>query len=141
MTEYKPTHGTVFSDYLTPYSHWSYTDIDMLIGDLPLHISSDELSNFDIFTYHFGDVFRLYLRGQFACHLNSPKVNLLWAQCPHLGSGLVKELETKLQIVRRLAAAGQAWADTIHLSRGMLLTRSRVATASIASQVCFKGLC
>ena len=107
VTEYKPTHGTVFSDYLTPYSHWSYTDIDMLIGDLPLHISSDELSNFDIFTYHFGDVFRLYLRGQFACHLNSPKVNLLWAQCPHLGSGLVKELETKLQIVRRLAAEGK----------------------------------
>ena len=38
VTEYKPTHGTVFEDYLRRYSHWSYTDIDMLIGDLPLHI-------------------------------------------------------------------------------------------------------
>lgn len=83
----KPTHGVVFAEYLTRYSHWSYTDIDMLIGDLPLHIEREELEQFDIFTYHFGDVFRLYLRGQFAAHRNSEKVNALWAQCPHLGSG------------------------------------------------------
>lgn len=38
VTEYKPTHGTVFADYLKEYSHWSYTDIDMLIGDLPMII-------------------------------------------------------------------------------------------------------
>jgi len=107
VTEYKPTHGTVFADYLSTYSHWSYTDIDMLIGDLPLHVELDELASYDIFTYHFGDVFRLYLRGQFAAHRNSPKVNRLWAECPHLGSGLVKELETKLQIVRHLASEGK----------------------------------
>ena len=23
VTEYKPTHGTVFDDYLRDYSHWS----------------------------------------------------------------------------------------------------------------------
>jgi hypothetical protein len=107
VTEYKPTHGTVFADYLAAYSHWSYTDIDMLIGDLPLHIELDELASYDIFTYHFGDVFRLYLRGQFAAHRNSPKVNLLWAECPHLGSGLVRELEAKWHIVRRLAQEGK----------------------------------
>lgn len=107
VTEYKPTHGIVFAEYLRAYSHWSYTDIDMLIGDLPLHVEHDELSTFDIFTYHFGDVFRLYLRGQFAAHRNSAKVNMLWSECPHLGSGLVKELEAKLQIVRRLASEGK----------------------------------
>lgn len=32
-----------------------------------------ELTGYDIFTYHFGDAFRLYLRGQFAAHRNSPK--------------------------------------------------------------------
>lgn len=107
VTEYKPTHGTVFADYLVGYSHWSYTDIDMLIGDLPLHIELEELASYDIFTYHFGDVFRLYLRGQFAAHRNSAKVNLLWAECPHLGSGLVRELEAKWHIVRRLAQEGK----------------------------------
>ena len=51
-----------------------------------------ELASYDIFTYHFGDVFRLYLRGQFAAHRNSRKVNMLWAECPHLGANLVREL-------------------------------------------------
>ena len=50
MTEYKPTHGVVFAEYLTAYSHWSYTDIDMLIGDLPLFIELEELERYDIFT-------------------------------------------------------------------------------------------
>ena len=107
VTEYKPTHGAVFEDYLKPYTHWSYTDIDMLIGDLPLHIDLEELTTYDIFTYHFGDVFRLYLRGQFAAHRNSPEINLLWAECPHLGAGLVHELEAKHDIVRRLAKEGK----------------------------------
>ena len=49
----------------------------MLIGDLPMHIELDELSNYDIFTYHFGDAFRLYLRGQFAAHANTAKVDKL----------------------------------------------------------------
>lgn len=80
MTEYKPTHGVVFSDYLRGYSHWSYTDIDMLIGDLPLFIEAEELEAYDIFTYHFGDVYRLYLRGQFAAHQNREDVNMLWTK-------------------------------------------------------------
>ena len=58
VTEYKPTHGTVFADYLQGYSHWSYTDIDMLIGDLPLFIEREELEAYHIFSYHFGDVYR-----------------------------------------------------------------------------------
>ena len=58
VTEYKPTHGTVFADYLQGYSHWSYTDIDMLIGDLPLFIEREELEKYHIFSYHFGDVYR-----------------------------------------------------------------------------------
>jgi hypothetical protein len=107
VTEYKPTHGTVFAEYLEAYTHWSYTDIDMLIGDLPLHVELDELQNYDIFTYHFGDVFRLYLRGQFAAHRNAAKVNTLWTQCPHLGSGLVRELEAKREIVRKMAEEGK----------------------------------
>ena len=103
----KPTHGVVFAEYLASYSHWSYTDIDMLIGDLPLFVELEELTRYDIFTYHFGDVFRLYLRGQFAAHRNTREINMLWAECPHLGDGLARELEAKHEIVRRLAAEGK----------------------------------
>jgi hypothetical protein len=107
VTEYKPTHGSVFAEYLREYSHWSYTDIDQLSGDFPLHIELAELRDFDIFTYHFGDIFRLYLRGQFAAHRNAPHVNSLWTRCPHLGRGLIRELEAKQKILRRLAQEGR----------------------------------
>lgn len=107
VTEYKPTHGVVFADYLQAYSHWSYTDIDILSGDFAQHIELAELRDYDIFTYHFGDVFRLYLRGQFCAHRNTPRVNQLWVGCPHLASGLVHELETKWRIIQRLAAEGK----------------------------------
>ena len=43
----RATPCQVFAEYLKPYSHWSYTDIDMLIGDLPLHIERSELADYD----------------------------------------------------------------------------------------------
>lgn len=79
----------------------------MIIGDLPIYIELQELEDYHIFTYHFGDVFRLYLRGQFTAHQNSPLVNYLWAKCAHLGAHLQKELEAKHEIVRKLAAKGK----------------------------------
>ena len=57
--------------------------------------------------YHFGDVFRLYLRGQFAAHRNAPTINKLWAQCPHLGRDLMRELDAKHQIVKKMAREGK----------------------------------
>ena len=48
-----------------------------------------------------------YLRGQFAAHRNAPRINLLWRGCEHLGDGLVRELEMKHAIVRRLAEEGK----------------------------------
>mmetsp|Transcript_14807 Transcript_14807/g.36937 ORF Transcript_14807/g.36937 Transcript_14807/m.36937 type:complete len:288 (-) Transcript_14807:175-1038(-) len=79
----------------------------MLIGDLPLFIEREELVEYDIFTYHFGDVYRLYLRGQFAAHQNREDLNLLWTKCEHLGSGLLSELEYKYRVVRALAKQGK----------------------------------
>jgi len=107
ITEYKPTHGTVFADYLAGYSHWSYTDSDVLVGDLPLHLSLEELTEYDVVTYHFGDAFRLYLRGQFSLHRNTPRLARLWTACHHLGAGLLDELEAKHMLVKRLAAEGK----------------------------------
>jgi hypothetical protein len=120
VTEYKPTHGIVFADYLRSYSHWSYTDIDLISGDLPLHIELSELRDYDIFTYHFGDVFRLYLRGQFAAHRNAPHVHGVWTRCPHLGRGLVREPRRRAEPLRDLThhavhhAVHQAVHHTVH---------------------------
>ena len=79
----------------------------MIIGDLPMIVELEELEEFDVFTYHFGDAFRLYLRGQFAVHRNVAAVNRIWTECAHLGSGLVAELEAKHRTVEQLAAEGR----------------------------------
>lgn len=50
------------------YSHWAYSDLDIAFGDLPRWITTEELTDFDIVTYGFGDQSRVYLRGQFTIH-------------------------------------------------------------------------
>ncbi|KAG8460562.1 hypothetical protein KFE25_013212 [Diacronema lutheri] len=103
VTEYKPTLGVVFAPYLDAYTHWSYTDLDIVMGDLPRFVERDELRSFDIVSYSFGDHQRLYLRGQFAMHKNEPWINLLFAQCEHLGAGLLRELAFKAATHRKMS--------------------------------------
>lgn len=70
LVEFKPALGYIFQEYLIDgrYTHWGYADLDMIFGDLPRWITQDELDNYDIVTYGFGDQHRLYLRGQFTFH-------------------------------------------------------------------------
>jgi hypothetical protein len=81
----KPALGHVFAEYLEGYSHWGYSDLDIIFGDLERWITQDELTEFDIVTYGFGDQERIYLRGQFTFHRNDPeKINQLWRPCEYL---------------------------------------------------------
>lgn len=104
VTEYKPAYGAVFAPYLAEYSHWSYTDLDLVLGDLGSFVDEEELRAFDVLTYSFGDYERLYLRGQFTAHRNSPSVNTLYAKCPFLGAGLLRELQQKSALLERARA-------------------------------------
>ncbi|KAL3924952.1 MAG: hypothetical protein SGILL_000725 [Bacillariaceae sp.] len=85
MVEFKPALGHIFQEYLDGYTHWGYSDLDIVFGDLARWISQDELDEFDIVTYGFGDQERIYLRGQFTFHKNDQqKVNQLWRRCEYL---------------------------------------------------------
>lgn len=84
LVEFKPALGHIFSDFLGQYSHWGYSDLDILFGDLERWITPDELNDFDIVTYGFGDQDRIYLRGQFTFHRNNDKINQLWRKCDYL---------------------------------------------------------
>eukprot|EP00934_Nitzschia_sp_Nitz4_P001734 Nitzschia sp. Nitz4//scaffold31_size150131//139101//141896//NITZ4_002854-RA/size150131-processed-gene-0.147-mRNA-1//-1//CDS//3329547737//1734//frame0 len=84
LVEFKPALGHIFSEYLSQYSHWGYSDLDILFGDLERWITPDELKDFDIVTYGFGDQDRIYLRGQFTFHRNNDKINQLWRKCDYL---------------------------------------------------------
>lgn len=65
LVEIKPLFGDLFSSYIGSYSHWSYTDPDIIWGNLPAWISKDDLEEFDILSIGKNwDAARLYLRGQ-----------------------------------------------------------------------------
>lgn len=87
LVEFKPALGHIFQDFLNAnnYTHWGYTDFDVLFGDLSRWITLDELTNYDIVTYTYGDQHRLYMRGQFTIHKNDEtKINQLWRKCDYL---------------------------------------------------------
>jgi hypothetical protein len=85
LVEYKPAFGHIFADYLKGYSHWGYSDLDVVFGDMSRWIDHDEWSDYDIVTYGFGDQDKLYLRGQFTFHRNDPVyINQLWRGCKYL---------------------------------------------------------
>lgn len=86
LIEFKPAYGHIFDNYIPKdiYSHWGYSDFDVMFGDLPHWITLDELEEYDIVTYSFGDQYRVYIRGQFTFHRNNDKINNIWRSCDYL---------------------------------------------------------
>ena len=85
LVEYKPAFGHIFADYIQDYSHWGYSDLDVVFGDVTRWIDDDEWNDYDIVTYGFGDQDRLYLRGQFTFHRNDPTyINQIWRHCRYV---------------------------------------------------------
>ena len=92
LCQYKPAYGHIFADYIKEYTHWGYSDIDVVFGDLRRWITDEELTDYDIVSYTFGDQNIAYLRGQFTFHKNDPeKVNQLWRGCEYLSKRNEKE--------------------------------------------------
>ena len=87
LVEIKPAMGHIFHHIISEYSHWGYSDLDIMFGDLPRWIDREvEMRQNDIVTYSFGDQDRLYLRGQLTFMKNSDKVNQLWRECDFLSN-------------------------------------------------------
>jgi hypothetical protein len=84
LVEFKPALGIVFEDFLSSYSHWAYADLDTVMGRMDSLITRDILSKYDIYTTHFGDAYRMYMRGQLTIHKNNPYINNLWRSCEYL---------------------------------------------------------
>ena len=65
LVEIKPMLGNLFRDHLTSYSHWSYTDPDIIWGNLSDWVEEKDLKRFEIVTIaKNNDAGRLFLRGQ-----------------------------------------------------------------------------
>jgi hypothetical protein len=46
LVEFKPALGHIFSEYIKGYSHWGYSDLDILFGDLQRFVTPDELNDY-----------------------------------------------------------------------------------------------
>lgn len=65
LVEIKPMMGDLFREHLTQYTHWSYTDPDIIWGNLADWVDEADLKRFDVVTYAKNfDAGRLFIRGQ-----------------------------------------------------------------------------
>jgi hypothetical protein len=85
LVEVKPVLGELFHLYLSNYTHWAYSDPDILWGDLSSWIEQTDLNRFDILSVGKQmDAGRLFLRGQLTVHKNIDRVNTLWRELIYL---------------------------------------------------------
>jgi len=107
VAEYKPAYGSIFGEWLYNYSHWGYSDMDIVLGQVARFVERAELAEHHIVTYSFGDTEAVYLRGQWTVHQNLAKVNSIWMGCHHLAEGLQHELFQKVAWARRMESLGK----------------------------------
>ena len=50
VAEYKPAFGTIFSEYLANYTHWGYSDVDIVMGHMVRFLERSELIDHHIVT-------------------------------------------------------------------------------------------
>ena len=131
----------LYAGYLDGYTHWSYTDLDLVAGDLSAFFSREELTDFDVITFTYGDVVthgRLYLRGQFAMHRISSATSRLWLGCDFLGppslegGGLFHELQLKAVLYERANKRGEPFRPHFNSAEGCY---SHVVTSNAALRV------
>lgn len=121
LVEFKPAMGHIFQDFIIGYSHWGYSDFDIVFGDLPRWITDEELDEWDIVTYSYGDQDRVYLRGQFTFHKNMEPVNNIWRKCSHLSKMDLRykrmlQGKDKLQLVSAEGCYSSAVINTKNIS-------------------------
>jgi len=120
LVEAKPMTGSLFKDYLLDYSHWTYTDPDIIWGSLSDWIEQKDLVNFDLLTLaKTFDAGRLFVRGQFALHKNDDKMNLLWRKLEYFSpNSFAKRLGNAARMLRERKSTDDIFATNFHSAEG-----------------------
>ncbi|MBN1116065.1 MAG: hypothetical protein JXA77_02595 [Bacteroidales bacterium] len=99
LCDYKPTYGSVFSDYLKSYEYWGYGDLDVIYGNIMSFIYKDIESNSDIISMH-----KDFVPGHFCILKNSIKIISLFREITHykkiLQSNKYYGLDERIHILR-----------------------------------------
>lgn len=73
LCDYKPLYGFLFEQQLKDYSHWGYTDIDTLWGDLSKFITPDMLNKYD----------KIQKWGHLSIYKNTSSINEVFKDCDY----------------------------------------------------------
>lgn len=63
--DFRPAYGEIFSEYLSGYDFWGYTDTDMIYGNLRKYLTEDLFEAYD----------HIFGRGHFSIYRNNESVN------------------------------------------------------------------
>ncbi|KAA0988753.1 DUF6625 family protein [Dyadobacter aurulentus] len=73
ICDLRPAFGLIFEDYIKGSRFWGTCDVDIILGNIRMFITSDILNEYDVITAK-----REYLIGHFTLYRNVRKVNLLF---------------------------------------------------------------
>jgi hypothetical protein len=120
LIEVKPMTGSLFHEYLSGYSHWTYTDPDIIWGNVANWIDPADAETFDIITLaKTNDAGRLFIRGQFALHKNIPRVNLLWKDLHFFApNSFAQRVGTAVKMINQKKSADNVFGTNFHSAEG-----------------------
>eukprot|EP00602_Paraphysomonas_sp_CaronLab_P010556 CAMPEP_0185028952 /NCGR_PEP_ID=MMETSP1103-20130426/15049_1 /TAXON_ID=36769 /ORGANISM="Paraphysomonas bandaiensis, Strain Caron Lab Isolate" /LENGTH=439 /DNA_ID=CAMNT_0027563545 /DNA_START=160 /DNA_END=1476 /DNA_ORIENTATION=+ len=117
LAQFKIGSGAIFEEYLKEYTHWTYSDPDIIWSDLSMWLSPSELVDYDIITMcKIADANRLFLRGQFALHQNRDSLNWLWTDLSHMQVDNVISMMTTTQMAMKRGIPNNAIKRMIFIS-------------------------
>ncbi len=75
LYDLRPLYGKIFEDYLSDYTFWGYSDIDIIYGQINKFINIKTLQKYDIISTYKG-----FLSGPFCLFRNNSLINELYKQ-------------------------------------------------------------
>lgn len=120
LIEVKPMSGSLFRKYLSDYSHWTYTDPDIIWGNVANWIDPRDAESFDIITLaKINDAGRLFIRGQFALHKNIARINTLWKDLHFfVPNAFAKRVATAVKLIEQKKSSDTIFSTCFHSAEG-----------------------
>lgn len=73
LCDFRPAFGVLFEDVVAGADFWGYGDVDMILGNLPLFLTAERLTSYEVLSFKKG-----HLQGPLTIYRNSPRVNNLF---------------------------------------------------------------
>ena len=121
------------------YSHWTYSDPDIIWGNLHDWIDRQDLTDFDIISLAKTlDAGRLFVRGQFALHKNIPRVNNIYQTLSYLNQqSFAKSIGQAVGLIRQKKSSDEIYSRCFHSAEGWY--SSAVMKSGVSFKVIGRG--